>query len=105
MDLADAYAHTGAVMVENMLWRDTEEGIAAFLDRRPPAWQGAGATRGGARTAARRLTSAAASPISPHPGRNAAAGDAISPRNPPGALSGAPGDRPNARKGAVGRGR
>ncbi len=42
MDLADAYAHAGAVMVENMLWRDTEEGIAAFLDRRPPAWQGGG---------------------------------------------------------------
>ncbi len=39
MGLADAYAHTGAVMVENMLWRDTEEGIQAFLEKRPPDWQ------------------------------------------------------------------
>lgn len=39
LPLAEAYHHTGAVMVENMLWRDTEEGIAAFLERRPPDWQ------------------------------------------------------------------
>jgi enoyl-CoA hydratase/carnithine racemase len=39
MDLADAYRHTGAVMVENMLWRDTAEGIAAFLEKRPPDWR------------------------------------------------------------------
>lgn len=38
LSLAEAYAHTGAVMVENMLWRDTDEGISAFLDRRPPDW-------------------------------------------------------------------
>ncbi|WP_306155717.1 enoyl-CoA hydratase [Roseovarius sp. MMSF_3281] len=38
MDLDQAYAHTGAVMVENMLHRDTEEGIAAFLEKRPPEW-------------------------------------------------------------------
>jgi enoyl-CoA hydratase/carnithine racemase len=38
MDLAAAYAHTGAVMVENMLWRDTAEGIEAFLDKRRPDW-------------------------------------------------------------------
>lgn len=38
MGLADAYAHAGAVMVENMLWRDTEEGIAAFLEKRKPDW-------------------------------------------------------------------
>ena len=38
MTRADAYAHAAAVMVENMLWRDTEEGIAAFLDKRPPDW-------------------------------------------------------------------
>lgn len=36
--LADAYAQTGAVMVENMLWRDTAEGIAAFLEKRKPDW-------------------------------------------------------------------
>ncbi|MCR8827273.1 enoyl-CoA hydratase [Pseudosulfitobacter koreensis] len=34
-----AYAHTGNVMVENMLHRDTEEGIAAFLDKRDPKWE------------------------------------------------------------------
>lgn len=38
MELDDAYAYTGQVMVENMLYRDTEEGIAAFLDKRPPDW-------------------------------------------------------------------
>jgi enoyl-CoA hydratase/carnithine racemase len=38
MGLAEAYDYTGAVMVENMLWRDTEEGIAAFLDKRKPDW-------------------------------------------------------------------
>lgn len=38
MDLDAAYAFTGDVMVENMLWRDTEEGISAFLEKRPPDW-------------------------------------------------------------------
>jgi enoyl-CoA hydratase/carnithine racemase len=38
LPLAEAYDHAGAVMVENMLWRDTEEGISAFLDKRPPDW-------------------------------------------------------------------
>ncbi|MCC5957917.1 MAG: enoyl-CoA hydratase [Rhodobacteraceae bacterium] len=38
MSVADAYAHTAKVMVENMLWRDTEEGISAFLDKRKPDW-------------------------------------------------------------------
>jgi enoyl-CoA hydratase/carnithine racemase len=38
LGLAEAYAHTGAVMTENMLWQDTEEGIAAFLDKRTPNW-------------------------------------------------------------------
>ena len=39
MPLDQAYAHTGAVMVENMLYRDTAEGIAAFIEKRPPDWQ------------------------------------------------------------------
>jgi len=39
MDIDAAYAHAGDVMVENMLWRDTDEGIAAFLEKRPPDWQ------------------------------------------------------------------
>lgn len=38
MGLADAYAYTGAVMVENMLLRDTDEGISAFLEKRAPDW-------------------------------------------------------------------
>ncbi len=40
MDLATAYAHTAAVMVENMLWRDTDEGITAFIEKRAPDWKG-----------------------------------------------------------------
>lgn len=38
MPIEAAYAHAGAVMVENMLFRDTEEGIAAFIDKRAPDW-------------------------------------------------------------------
>ncbi|PWE33066.1 enoyl-CoA hydratase [Maritimibacter sp. 55A14] len=38
MPLEAAYAHTGAVMVENMLHRDTEEGISAFIEKRKPDW-------------------------------------------------------------------
>ena len=40
LDLAAAYEHTAAVMVENMLWRDTEEGLAAFIEKRKPDWAG-----------------------------------------------------------------
>jgi enoyl-CoA hydratase/carnithine racemase len=40
MGLAEAYAHAAAVMVENMLARDAEEGIGAFLHKREPRWQG-----------------------------------------------------------------
>ncbi len=39
LPLPAAYDHSAAVMVENMLWRDTDEGIAAFLEKRPPDWQ------------------------------------------------------------------
>ena len=39
MPLDQAYAYTGEVMVENMLYRETEEGIAAFLEKRPPNWR------------------------------------------------------------------
>ncbi len=38
MPLPEAYAYTGGVMVENMLHRDTAEGISAFLEKRPPEW-------------------------------------------------------------------
>lgn len=39
MPLDQAYGYTGDVMVENMLYRDTEEGIAAFIEKRDPDWQ------------------------------------------------------------------
>jgi enoyl-CoA hydratase/carnithine racemase len=38
MPLAEAYEYTGDVMVGNMLQRDTEEGISAFLEKRLPNW-------------------------------------------------------------------
>ena len=38
MGLAEAYAFTGEMMVENMMYRDTEEGIQAFLEKRSPDW-------------------------------------------------------------------
>jgi enoyl-CoA hydratase/carnithine racemase len=38
MPLDQAYAYTGEVMVQNMLHRDTEEGISAFIEKRPPNW-------------------------------------------------------------------
>jgi enoyl-CoA hydratase/carnithine racemase len=38
--LAEAYAHTAEVMVRNMLARDATEGIAAFIDKRTPTWEG-----------------------------------------------------------------
>jgi enoyl-CoA hydratase/carnithine racemase len=36
--LADAYTYASQVMVENMLVRDAEEGIGAFLEKRPAQW-------------------------------------------------------------------
>jgi enoyl-CoA hydratase/carnithine racemase len=38
MTLEDAYRYTVSVMVENMLDREAEEGIGAFLDKREPNW-------------------------------------------------------------------
>ena len=38
MPVEQAYAFAGDVMVQNMLHRDTAEGIAAFIDKRPPDW-------------------------------------------------------------------
>ncbi|MBK5946333.1 enoyl-CoA hydratase [Rhodobacter veldkampii DSM 11550] len=38
LDLAAAYDHAAGVMVQNMLWRDTAEGVAAFIDKRKPDW-------------------------------------------------------------------
>lgn len=39
MGLEEAYAYTGANMAENMMFRDTERGVAAFLDKRKPEWE------------------------------------------------------------------
>jgi enoyl-CoA hydratase/carnithine racemase len=38
MPIDQAYAYTGEVMAQNMLHRDTEEGISAFIEKRPPNW-------------------------------------------------------------------
>ncbi|MGB0683330.1 MAG: enoyl-CoA hydratase [Magnetovibrionaceae bacterium] len=40
MTLDDAYVYASKVMVENMLARDAQEGIDAFLEKRPPEWEG-----------------------------------------------------------------
>lgn len=39
MPLAQAYVHTGEVMVENMLRQDTAEGVRGFIEKRPPDWR------------------------------------------------------------------
>lgn len=39
MPLAKAYKYTAEVMVENMLARDAEEGIDAFIEKRAPKWE------------------------------------------------------------------
>ncbi len=39
MGVADAYAYTSKVMVKNMMARDAEEGINAFIEKRPPKWE------------------------------------------------------------------
>lgn len=41
MPLAEAYDYASQVMVDNMLARDAEEGIDAFLAKRSPKWQDA----------------------------------------------------------------
>ena len=41
MGVAEAYDHTVRVMVENMMERDAEEGIGAFIGKRKPEWTGA----------------------------------------------------------------
>lgn len=39
MPLVEAYAHTAQVMADNLLARDAEEGIAAFIGKRQPQWE------------------------------------------------------------------
>ena len=38
MSLSDAYDYAGGVMVDNMLKRDAEEGVNAFLEKRHAVW-------------------------------------------------------------------
>ncbi|MEX2520856.1 MAG: enoyl-CoA hydratase [Paracoccaceae bacterium] len=40
MGTADAYAHASEVMTRNMMARDAEEGIDAFIEKRDPVWEG-----------------------------------------------------------------
>jgi enoyl-CoA hydratase/carnithine racemase len=39
MDLAAAYRYAAEVMTENMMARDAEEGICAFIEKREPTWE------------------------------------------------------------------
>lgn len=39
MGLAEAYRYAAEVMTENMMARDAEEGIGAFIEKREPKWQ------------------------------------------------------------------
>ncbi len=39
MPLAEAYAYASEIMTENMMARDAEEGICAFIEKRKPTWQ------------------------------------------------------------------
>ena len=40
MNLADAYDYTARVMVQNMMAKDAEEGMGAFIGKRKPEWTG-----------------------------------------------------------------
>ena len=39
LPLAEAYAYASKVMTENMMARDAEEGICAFIEKRNPSWE------------------------------------------------------------------
>ncbi len=39
MNLADAYTYASQVMAENMMARDAQEGIGAFIEKRDPKWE------------------------------------------------------------------
>ncbi len=40
LDLDGAYAYASEVMTKNLMARDAEEGIAAFIEKREPKWEG-----------------------------------------------------------------
>jgi enoyl-CoA hydratase/carnithine racemase len=39
LPIDQAYTYTGDVMVTNMMYQDTAEGVAAFLEKRAPVWK------------------------------------------------------------------
>ena len=39
MGLAEAWAYASEVMAENLMARDAEEGLCAFIDKRKPTWE------------------------------------------------------------------
>jgi enoyl-CoA hydratase/carnithine racemase len=39
MGVVDAYKHANEVMLKNMMARDAEEGISAFVEKRTPVWE------------------------------------------------------------------
>jgi enoyl-CoA hydratase/carnithine racemase len=39
LPLAEAYRYASEVMTENMMARDAEEGICAFIEKRDPTWE------------------------------------------------------------------
>jgi enoyl-CoA hydratase/carnithine racemase len=39
MSLTRAYEYVSEVMVENLMARDAEEGLKAFIDKREPKWE------------------------------------------------------------------
>jgi enoyl-CoA hydratase/carnithine racemase len=39
LPLAEAYSYASQVMTENMMARDAEEGICAFVEKRDPSWE------------------------------------------------------------------
>jgi enoyl-CoA hydratase/carnithine racemase len=39
MPLAQAYDYAARVMTENMMARDADEGICAFIEKRDPSWE------------------------------------------------------------------
>jgi enoyl-CoA hydratase/carnithine racemase len=40
LPVEEAYAEAASVMVRNMMFRDAEEGIGAFIEKRKPIWKG-----------------------------------------------------------------
>ena len=39
MPIEETYAYASQVMTENLLHRDAEEGISAFIEKRQPDWR------------------------------------------------------------------